>query len=75
MSTQPDPFEIMPDGRMDTASAAKYLKISRKTLATRRSRGTGPLFTKPGRVFYFKTDLDEFLARRKTSTAKTEPSA
>jgi len=70
MSTQLDPPDILPDGRMDTATAAKYLRISKKTLATRRCRGTGPRFTKPGRVFYFKEDLDEFLSRRQDSTAQ-----
>lgn len=70
MSTQLDPPDILPDGRMNTATAAKYLRISKKTLATRRCRGTGPRFTKPGRVFYFKEDLDEFLSRRQDSTAQ-----
>lgn len=75
MSIETDSVHILPDGRLDTANAAKYLRISKKTLATRRSRGTGPVFTKPGRVFYFKTDLDEFLARRQKSTGKQEVSA
>ena len=70
MNVEPDSFNVLPDGRMDTSAAAKYLRISKKTLATRRSRGTGPVFTKPGRVFYFKDDLDEFLSRRKESTSK-----
>lgn len=74
MSIESDPVHILPDGRLDTANAAKYVQMSKKTLATRRNRGTGPTFTKPGRVYYFKSDLDEFLARRKTSTAKQEPS-
>ena len=64
--------EIFPDGRMDTANAARYLGISPKTLAMSRCQGTGPKYIKRGRIFYFKEDLDEWLLEegKITSTAQ-----
>lgn len=53
---------VFPDGRMGCASAAAYLGLSEKTLANLRCRGLGPKFCKRGRVFYFKADLDAWLA-------------
>jgi hypothetical protein len=52
---------ILPDGRMDRKDAALYLGLSAKTLAMHATKGTGPKFIKPGRVFYFKNELDEWL--------------
>jgi hypothetical protein len=62
----------VPDGRMNPKNAALYLGLSEKTLAMMRCAGTGPKFTKRGRVFYFEDDLDEWvaLAVRVTSTAQ-----
>ena len=60
---------ILPDGRMDTSNSAGYLGLSPKTLAMKRSDGTGPAYVKRGRVFYFKEDLDEWVrAGRVAST-------
>ena len=63
---------ILPDGRLDTANAAQYLGLSRKTLAIMRSQGTGPQFIKRGRIFYFLDDLKEWVAEqpRVRSTAQ-----
>lgn len=62
---------ILPDGRMDTRNAARYLGLSEKTLAMMRSAGKGPLFVKRGRVFYFQRDLDGWIqAGMATSTAQ-----
>ena len=65
-------ISVYPDGRMDTANAANYLGLSVKTLATMRSRGDGPKFLKRGRIFYFREDLDAWMARtpRVSSTAQ-----
>jgi hypothetical protein len=64
MSTvSPRQVEVLPDGRMDTKNAAAYLDLSPKTLAMKRSSGTGPRFVKRGRVWYFRNDLDEWVAR------------
>lgn len=52
---------IYPDGRMDTENAAIYLGESLKTLAMKRSQGTGPKFIKSGRIFYYQDDLDDYL--------------
>lgn len=73
----PDNFktiEIMtfPDGRLDAKNAALYLGLKEKTLAMMRSRGTGPAFIKKGKIFYFQSDLDDWLndAGKSTSTAQ-----
>jgi hypothetical protein len=55
---------IFPDGRMDTKNAALYLGYAEKTLAQMRSNGAGPRFIKPGKVFYFQKDLDEWVASK-----------
>ena len=53
---------VLPDGRMDSNNAAKYLNRAPKTLAMWRMAGIGPKWAKcGGRVFYLKTDLDAFL--------------
>jgi len=56
---------------MTSAQAARYLGLAVKTLAAKRSTGTGPHFVKRGRIFYFKDDLDEWLrAGRAGSTSE-----
>lgn len=52
---------VLPDGRMTRRNAALYLGVSEKTLAMYASRKTGPRFVKPGRTFYFKSDLDAWV--------------
>ena len=53
---------VLPDGRMDSNNAAKYLNRAPKTLAMWRMAGTGPKWAKSGgRVFYLKADLDAFI--------------
>jgi hypothetical protein len=52
---------VLPDGRMDTKNAAQYLGLSDKTLAMMRSSGTGPIYVKRGRIFYYQADLDQWL--------------
>jgi hypothetical protein len=54
---------ILPDGRMDVESAACYLGVKRSTLGYWRSAGVGPPFIKPGKIYYFKKDLDAWLMR------------
>jgi hypothetical protein len=62
---------MLPDGRMDVKNAALYAGLAQKTLAMLRHEGTGPKFIKRGRVFYYRCDLDEWLASGKvTSTAQ-----
>lgn len=63
---------MFPDGRMDTKNAARYLGLEEKTLAMKRSEGTGPSFIKRGRIFYFKDDLDAWIneAKKANSTAQ-----
>jgi hypothetical protein len=64
--------KIYPDGRMNTKNAALYLGLEEKTLAMKRSDGTGPSFIKRGRIFYFREDLDAWIneAKKASSTAQ-----
>lgn len=56
---------VHPDGRMDRKNAAIYLGFSPKTLADWAFKGTGPAYASVGgRVFYFKKDLDEWIAEK-----------
>lgn len=61
IKVQPVDVVMLPDGRMNRKNAALYLGLSVKTLAMHASRGTGPIFIKRGRVFYFRDDLDDWL--------------
>lgn len=71
MNTENKKVAFYPDGRMDTKNAAAYLGLSVKTLAMKRSNGTGPKFIKQGRIFYYKEDLDKWInaCPKVTSTA------
>ena len=60
MATTPEVL-ILPDGRMDRKNASRYLGRAPKTLAQWAVKGVGPRFVKRGHVWYFKTDLDEWL--------------
>ena len=53
--------ETYPGGRMDSDNAAKYLKLSTNTLAKMRSLGTGPRYIKKGGIWYYRSDLDDWL--------------
>ena len=55
---------IFPDGRMDTRNAARYLGYAETTLAMMRSKGTGPRFIKPGKIYYYKDDLNKWLEQK-----------
>jgi hypothetical protein len=69
--TSSEAVTVLPDGRMNTKNAARYLGLKEKTLAMMRSAGQGPAFIKRGRVFYFRDDLDAWIqAGRATSTAQ-----
>lgn len=61
-----------PDGRMNTSNTSKYTGLSDKTLAMMRCNGTGPKFIKRGRIFYFQSDIDDWMNAngRMTSTAQ-----
>ena len=70
MTSNMDVF-YFPDNRLDAKNAARYLGLSPKTLAMMRCSGKGPRFVKRGRIFYFKSDLDDWLSAGKaTSTAQ-----
>lgn len=67
MLTTPEVL-ILPDGRMDRRNAAAYVGNAPKTMAQYASKGIGPKFIKRGRVWYFKQDLDEWIAGGKASS-------
>ncbi|MGH8647384.1 MAG: helix-turn-helix domain-containing protein [Gammaproteobacteria bacterium] len=64
---------VLPDGRMDTKNAARYLGLREKTLAMLRSAGEGPAYVKRGRVFYFKQDLDTWVQAGRVTSTTQEP--
>lgn len=63
-----------PDGRMNTCNTSKYTGLSDKTLAMMRCNGNGPKFVKRGRIFYFQSDVDDWMNAngRMTSTAQAK---
>ena len=65
---------MLADGRLDTLNASIYVGLSQKTMAMMRSNGSGPQFLKRGRVFYYKEDLDLWLASegRFSSTSQAQ---
>jgi len=52
---------VLPDGRMDVETTSLYLGLKSKTLAMLRYHKDGPRYTKMGKIFYFKKDLDEWI--------------
>ena len=54
---------VLPDGRLTRRDAANYLGLTEKTLAMWKLNGKGPRSVKVGsRVFYYRDDLDRFIA-------------
>ena len=66
--------DAYPDGRMNTRNTSKYTGLSDKTFAMMRCNGTGPKFIKRGRIFYFQSDIDDWMNAngRLTSTAQAK---
>jgi hypothetical protein len=61
------------DMPMTPEAAAKYLGVSKSTLAKWRCYGTGPEYYKIGQVTYLKKDLDAYRAKfRFKSTAQAQ---
>ncbi len=62
VEVEPIRVRVLPDGRMDSNNAAKYLNRAPKTLAMWRMQRIGPEWAKcGGRVFYYKSRLDAFI--------------
>jgi hypothetical protein len=48
----------------DTPEAAEYLRISDRSLEKLRTKGGGPIYSKPlDRVIYRQCDLDDWIAQ------------
>lgn len=73
-STTIQSVTLYPDGRMDTKNSSTYVGLSEKTLAMMRCSGKGPKFIKRGRIFYFQSDIDEWMNAngRLSSTAQAK---
>jgi hypothetical protein len=50
------------DEPMDTADAMAYLKVCRRTLQTYREKGLPYKQKDNGKIYYWKTEIDEFLS-------------
>ncbi len=62
---EPVRVRILPNGKLDSNNAAKYVNRAPKTLAMWRMQGIGPGWIKcGGRVFYNKEALDAFMCGR-----------
>jgi hypothetical protein len=59
---------VLPDGRMDSPNTAKYIGVTEKTLAMWRYQGKGPHYIRRGRIFYRKSDLDDWLSEGQVKT-------
>jgi hypothetical protein len=61
-----------PDPLLDTAAAAKHLKVSPSFLAKLRMKGTGPAYSKFDKLVRYRlASLDQYeLEHRRTSTAE-----
>ncbi len=59
---EPVRVRVLPNGKLDSNNAAKYVNRAPKTLAQWRMQGIGPEWTKcGGRVCYNKDALDAFI--------------
>ncbi len=59
---------VLPDGRMTREDAAKYLGTTPKTMAMWQLHGEGPRSVLiGGRRFYFRADLDAYIAAAPTA--------
>ena len=69
-------IRVLPDGRMTREDAARYLGMKPKTLAMWALQGKGPASVLVGgRRFYFKDELDRFIAEgAKPSAPQPRPS-
>ena len=60
--------QVLPDGRMDSPNTARYLGVTKKTLAMWRYQGKGPRYIRRGRIFYRKADVDDWLSAGQVKT-------
>ena len=63
---------VMADGLLDLKLAARFLRVSVRTLERHRCAGTGPLFAPIGRLIrYRQSDLDDWVRNSlRASTSK-----
>lgn len=61
-SVETEPVRALPDGRLPSSEAARYLGVAEKTMANWRSQGRGPRFLKRARrVWYRQEWLDAWV--------------
>jgi len=65
---------VHPDGRMDRKNSAIYLGCAAKTMADWAVKGIGPAYVLVGgRVFYFQSDLDDWINSKGKSASSSRP--
>jgi hypothetical protein len=70
-----DPSTSVRD-RMNVQRAAEYLGLSQSTLNKMRGEGRGPRYVRlESRVFYRRSDLDEYVSRGVRETADSRSAA
>lgn len=52
---------ILPDGRLTLENAAKYIGIKPITLRVLIQKKKSPTYIKPGRIYFYKEDIDDWL--------------
>jgi predicted DNA-binding transcriptional regulator AlpA len=76
MNVTQESVVTLPDGRMNAKNAALYLGLSDKTLAMKRCDGKGPKYVKcGGKVFYFKSELDDWIASGEKISTQQMPNS
>jgi hypothetical protein len=64
-------YVVLPNDRVDVPNAGIYLNLAEKTLATMRMNGTGPKYSKRGKITYALADLDAWvLSGERISTSQ-----
>jgi predicted DNA-binding transcriptional regulator AlpA len=61
LSATTEPNKAFNDIAMTPAQVAKYTGLSVRTLANKRSNGSGPPFCKLGKILYWKSDVDRWV--------------
>lgn len=59
---------------LTVAEVAEFLRMKPNTLAIMRCRGDGPPYIKTGIILYARSDLEEWISKRRQTFTAQEPS-